>query len=131
MIGRNPGCEAIRQDNGRDELLLPVCVWGAAIAGAFAIIKGCNNPKLCVPQLSCPEGYVNYAVSEGGHVTGVYEIKKDTQPYAPNPVDQLVSDGQLQDASGNEDKVPLQPLIVDNHANQRLSFTPYCLVPGI
>lgn len=149
MIGRNLGCEAMAQDNGRDATLLPVCMGGTAVSGAYVTIVGCNKAAECTPMLPCPAGYVNHVVTKKGRVVGVYEIKRDVpeaapvappvrtneltsnlpQPVTLGSIEPLASPGYSHDK--NADIGQPQSSNLDNNAPERLSFSSFSLVSGI
>lgn len=77
MGNRNPGCEALSKDNGRDTPYIPVCMGGAAVEGAFETIIGCNNPNACKPRMRNVPGCVIIFQTANGKVTGVADVHRD------------------------------------------------------
>lgn len=102
------GCEAKVEDNGRGDRLLPVCMGGTAISGAFVTIVGCNNAAECVPRLACQAGYDNHAVvNSEGRVTEIEVVKSACEHPSPPSIARTSAIGP------------------------RLAFSPFSLVSGI
>jgi len=83
MLGRQPGCEARLRDDGREAALIPVCMGGAAIEGAFESINGCNHADECVAQLRVIPGTALIIQRDKENpeiVRGVLEVRRATSP---------------------------------------------------
>lgn len=78
---KNPGCDAAEHDNTRDQLLLPVCMGGAAIEGAMASIIGCNNADICRSQLRDVPGQRQFVTVAGNKVVAHTTILVNEQTH--------------------------------------------------